>query len=271
MSSSGSGYDLSPTTFSPDGRLFQVEYANKAVENAGTALGIRCVDGVVMGVEKVLMSKLLKPGSNKQIATLGEHQGMTFSGWAPDARQLIEHGRSEVSNYEDTYGICIPPELLAERMAQYVHYFTIHGALRPFGVGAMVCGYDAETKVHALHMIEPNGVQYRYFGAALGKGRMGAKTEIEKLDLKNITCREALKHIAKIIHTLHDEGKDKPFELEMSWLCEESGWSHVQVPGALKTEVEEAAKKEIEDAEMDDDDDDDDDDDGGDDDDDGDE
>lgn len=252
--SSGSGYDLSPTTFSPDGRLFQVEYANKAVENSGTAIGIRCADGVVMGVEKVLLSPLLKKGSNKQIATLGAHQGMAFSGWAPDARQLIDRGRSEVASYEDTYDGVIPPAVLAERMAQYVHYFTLHGALRPFGVGAIVAGYDPETKTHALHMIEPNGVQYRYFGCALGKGRMGAKTEIEKLDLQNITVRQALKEVAKIIHTLHDEGKDKPFELELSWLCAESGWAHAHVPAALKEEAEQAAKKEIEDAEMEDDD-----------------
>ena len=87
---------------------------------------------------------------------------------------------------------------------------------------------------------------------------MGAKTEIEKLDFATITCREALKQIAKIIHTLYDEGKDKPFELELSWLCVESGWKHEFVPAALKGEIEAAAKKEIEDAEMEDDDDDDD-------------
>mmetsp|Transcript_51601 Transcript_51601/g.117466 ORF Transcript_51601/g.117466 Transcript_51601/m.117466 type:complete len:261 (-) Transcript_51601:37-819(-) len=259
MSSSGAGYDLSPTTFSPDGRLFQVEYANKAVEKSGTAIGIKCSDGCVLGVEKILLSPLLKSGTNKQLHTLGPHQGMAFSGSAPDARQLIERGRSEVDNYHDTYGSTIPPEVLAERMSQYVHYFTLHGALRPFGVGAIVCGYDPETKTHALHMIEPNGVQYRYYGCALGKGRMGAKTEIEKLDFATITCREALKQIAKIIHTLHDEGKDKPFELELSWLCVESGWKHEFVPAALKGEIEAAAKKEIEDAEMEDDDDDDDD------------
>lgn len=72
--------------------------------------------------------------------------------------------------------------------------------------------------------------------------------------MKAITCREALKAVAKIIHTLHDEGKDKPFELELSWLCEETGWRHVHVPEALKNESEAAAKKEIEDAEMEDDD-----------------
>jgi len=84
---------------------------------------------------------------------------------------------------------------------------------------------------------------------------MGAKTEIEKLNLTTITCREALKAVAKIIHTLHDEGKDKPFELELSWLCVESGWKHEHVPAAVAGEIEAAAKKEIEDAEMEDDDD----------------
>lgn len=83
---------------------------------------------------------------------------------------------------------------------------------------------------------------------------MGAKTEIEKLNLSTITCREALKAIAKIIHTLHDEGKDKPFELELSWLCTESSWKHEHVPAALAAEMEAAAKQEIEDAEMEDDD-----------------
>mmetsp|Transcript_85044 Transcript_85044/g.170179 ORF Transcript_85044/g.170179 Transcript_85044/m.170179 type:complete len:258 (+) Transcript_85044:80-853(+) len=253
--SSGAGYDLGTTTFSPDGRLFQVEYANKAVENSGTAIGIKCVDGCVLGVEKVLLSSLLKKGANRQLHTLGPHQGMAFSGWAPDARQLIDQGRQQVHSWDETYGSVIPPEVLAQQMAEYVHYFTLHGALRPFGVGAIVAGFDPETKTHALHMIEPNGVQYRYFGCALGKGRMGAKTEIEKLNLTTITCREALKAVAKIIHTLHDEGKDKPFELELSWLCVESGWKHEHVPAAVAGEIEAAAKKEIEDAEMEDDDD----------------
>uniref|UniRef100_A0A7S2BRB3 Proteasome subunit alpha type n=1 Tax=Florenciella parvula TaxID=236787 RepID=A0A7S2BRB3_9STRA len=250
MSSTGSGYDLSPTTFSPEGRIFQVEYATKAVENSGTSMGIRCTDGVVMGVEKVLLSKLLKKGANKQIATISEHSGMAFSGFGPDSRQLVNRAREEAHSYDDTYGSAIPPNVLAERMSQYMHYFTLHGALRPFGTGAIVAAYDPERKEHQLYMIEPSGVNFRFYGCALGKGRQGAKTEIEKLDLNTLTCRQALKEVARIIHILHDEAKDKPFELELSWLCAESGWKHTYVPAALKTEVEEAAKKEIEDAEM---------------------
>jgi len=250
MSSTGSGYDFSPTTFSPEGRIFQVEYATKAVENAGTAIGIRCVDGVVLGVEKVLINKLLKPGSNRQLATISKHAGMAYSGFGPDARQLVARAQSEAEDYEDSYGIHIPPEVLAERMSQYVHYFTLHGALRPFGCGAIVAAHDPERKEHQLYMIEPSGVNFRFFGAALGKGRQGAKTEIEKLDLSTLTCRAALKEVARIIHTLHEEGKDKPFELELSWLCEETDWKHVAVSAELRDAVEAEVKREIEEADV---------------------
>ena len=74
MASTGAGYDLSPTTFSPDGRIFQVEYATKAVENSGTVVGIRCADGVVLGVEKVMLSKMLLPSSNRRVAAVAPQQ-----------------------------------------------------------------------------------------------------------------------------------------------------------------------------------------------------
>lgn len=75
MASQGTGYDLSASTYSPDGRIFQIEYAMKAVENAGTAIGIRTKDGVVFGVENLVQSKLLVPGSNKRIFTVADHVG----------------------------------------------------------------------------------------------------------------------------------------------------------------------------------------------------
>ena len=88
MSSIGTGYDQSTTTYSPDGRVFQVEYATKAVDNSGTAIGIRCVDGVVMGVEKQKLSKLMVEGSNRRIFTVDKHTGMAISGLQADARQV---------------------------------------------------------------------------------------------------------------------------------------------------------------------------------------
>ena len=79
QTSIGTGYDLTNSVFSPDGRNFQVEYAVKAVENGGTSVGIRCKDGVVLAVEKVISSKLLKPGANKRIATIDRHMGVVCS------------------------------------------------------------------------------------------------------------------------------------------------------------------------------------------------
>lgn len=258
MASSGSGYDLSSSTFSPDGRIFQIEYASKAVENAGTALGLKCRDGVVLCVEKPLLNKMLLPNSSRRIHTIDTNSGVAVTGFISDGRQIVNRAREEASNYEETYGSKVPPTVLGDRLAAYVHYFTLHGSLRPFGVSALLASYDPETKEHSLQMVEPSGVSYEFFGCAAGKGRQPAKTEMEKLAINkpdaadNIDSREGVKQLARIIHLLHEEGKDKPFELEMSWLCEESGWEHKGVPRDFIKEAVEWAKKDIEEAEDDD-------------------
>lgn len=88
MSSIGTGYDLSASQFSPDGRVFQLEYAGKAVENSGTAIGIRGKDGVVFGVEKLVQSKLYEKGANKRIFNIDSHVGMVVAGLLADSRQV---------------------------------------------------------------------------------------------------------------------------------------------------------------------------------------
>lgn len=268
MASSGAGYDYSASTFSPDGRIFQVEYAGKAVENAGTAMGLKCRDGIVLCVEKPLFNRMLLPTSSRRIHSVDTHSGIAITGFVSDGRQIVNRARDEASSYFETYGSKIPPAILAERVSSYMHYFTLHGGLRPFGTTAFIASYDPESKEHALHMVEPSGISYQYYGCAAGKGRQPAKTEMEKLSLnkpvaeENISVREGVKQLARIIHTLYDDGKDKPFELEMSWLCEESGWKHKGVPKDVINESVEWAKQDIAEAEEDDGEDDSDDDEG---------
>lgn len=260
MASSGSGYDQSASTFSPDGRIFQVEYAGKAVENAGTAMGLKCRDGVVLCVEKPIFNRMLLPSSSRRIHTIDTNSGMAITGLVSDGRQIVNRSREEASSYCETYGSKVPPTVLAERIASYMHYFTLHGGLRPFGTTALIASYDRDTKDHSLFMVEPSGSVYQYFGCAAGKGRQPAKTEMEKLALnkpskeENMTVREGVKQLAKIIYNLYEEGKDKPFELEMSWLCEESGWEHKGVPRDVIKESVEWAKADIAAAEEEDDD-----------------
>ena len=129
MSSIGTGYDLSAAQFSPDGRVFQVEYALKAVENSSTAIGIRCNDGIILGVEKLVTSKLHESDSNQRIFNVDKHVGMAVAGLLTDAREVVDIARNEASNYRLQYGTPIPPKFLTERVAMYMHAYTLDSEL----------------------------------------------------------------------------------------------------------------------------------------------
>ncbi|ORY22125.1 proteasome subunit alpha type 3 [Naematelia encephala] len=243
MSSIGTGYDLSVSTYSPDGRLFQVEYASKAVEAAGVAVGLRCSDGVVLGVERLLHSKLLVKGSNRRIQSVDDHIGMATAGLLADGKHLAERGRDEASNFRDTYAQPVTVQILSDRLSAYVQAYTCYGSVRPFGISTLVGGVDKTGS--RLFCIEPSGVFYGYRATAVGKGRALARTELEKVLGKvdeagegSLTVRQGVLELARIIHLVHDDNKDKEFELELTWVCEESGNKHALVPADLLAEAD---------------------------------
>ncbi|CAF5198689.1 unnamed protein product [Rotaria magnacalcarata] len=179
MSSIGSGYDLSASQFSPDGRVFQVEYANKAVEASGTVVALRCKDGVAFAIEKIVTSRLYESGSNKRIHNVDKHIGMAVAGLLADARQLLTVARDEAKQYKYDYGVSIPVKYLADRLAMYMHAYTLYGFVRPFGCFILLAAYESDGP--QLYGVEPSGVTYGYYGIAVGKAQQTAKTEIEKL------------------------------------------------------------------------------------------
>ncbi|EFA83599.1 20S proteasome subunit alpha-3 [Heterostelium album PN500] len=248
MTSVGSGYDLSVSTFSPDGKIFQIEYANKAVENSGTVVAIRAKDGVVIGVEKIIPSKMLESTSNRRIHSIDLHVGIGIAGFLTDARQLVLRARDEAKQYKQVYGQPIPIKVLSQRIASFCHAFTLYGSVRPFGCSITVVGIDSYGP--QLFLIEPSGSCIGYFGTAMGKGKQAAKNELEKVKFADITCREAIKLVSKIIYSVHDEVKDKDFELELSWISTESNNVHQMVPAPLKDEAETLAKQALEEANM---------------------
>jgi len=228
MSGIGTGYDLSCTSYSPDGKIFQIDYAGKAVDSSGTAIGVRVKDGIVLGVEKLVISKMLEPTSNKRILPVDRHVGACFGGLSADAKCLVNRARTEAKNYKSFYQDIIPAKILSDRVAGFVQAYTLYGHLRPFGVSLILGAWDADGP--QLYMIEPSGLSYGYYGTAVGKAKQAAKGELEKLKLTEMTVVQATKEIARIIYSLHDEIKDKDFELEMSWICEASGYQHAWVP-----------------------------------------
>jgi 20S proteasome subunit alpha 7 len=127
----------------------QVEYAVKAVENGGTAVGIRCKDGVVLALEKLVTSKLLKPGANKRIATVDRNMGIVStarrpnrriaadkllqvsSGLLPDGRHFVSRARDEAAQWRQLYKAPIPASSLADRMGSYAQAYTSTPACDP--------------------------------------------------------------------------------------------------------------------------------------------
>ncbi|KAG9245665.1 nucleophile aminohydrolase [Calycina marina] len=273
MTSIGTGYDLTNSVFSPDGRNFQVEYAVKAVENGGTSIGIRCKDGVVLACEKVITSKLLKAGANKRIATIDRHMGAVSSGLVPDGRHFTSRAREEAASWRKVYKSPITTADLAGRMGGYMQAYTLYSSVRPFGVTAIVAGWDSELELPVdgqvgsgpsigsggkakdkkyggpgLYMIEPSGIYWGYYGAATGKGRQTAKAEMEKLNLAEgkMSLLDGVKEAAKIIYVAHADNKDKEFELEMTWISNLEGPTkgrHQEVPKELLEDAEKLAKK----------------------------
>eukprot|EP01080_Neovahlkampfia_damariscottae_P000352 gene352-6766_t len=240
MSSIGTGYDLSCTTYSPDGRLYQVEYAGKAVSNSGTAIGICCKDGVVLGVEKIIEYKMLEQESNRRIFNVDKHVGMAVAGYNPDCRQIVNKARSESVQYQQFYGSKIPGQLLCDRISSHVHLYTLYWHLRPFGSSVLLATYD--NKGPGLYMIEPSGTSWGYHACAVGKGKQAAKAELEKLKPEEMTCVEAVKEISKIIYGVYDKSKDKDFHLELSWVCDASKKVHEMVPEDIREQAIKEAK-----------------------------
>ena len=112
--------------------------------------------------------------------------------------------------------------------------------MRPFGCSVLIASYSDEGP--QLYALDPSGTSYRFFATAIGKGKNGAKSQLEKLDLTTLTAREAVTEAAKVIYSQHDPSKDKAIEIELSWVCDETNRMHQLVPPALHAEAEAAAK-----------------------------
>jgi len=244
MSGIGTGYDLSTSTYSPDGRVFQVEYAGKAVDASGTVVAAKCKDGIVMAVEKMVRSKLLVEGSSRRSFTIAKHAGVTVAGFQADARQIVLRARSECEQYKQAYGGVIPPHVLNDRIASFMHLYSVYWTVRPFGVGVLLASHGRDG--YELYQLDQAGAAYRCYAGAIGKARMAARTEIEKLNLEELSCKDALFELGKIIHTVHDDIKDKAFELELSWIGEETGNTFQLVPQEMKDEIETRIKAALE-------------------------
>lgn len=178
----GSQYNFSLTTFSPSGKLVQIEYAVNAVTQGSTSIGIRSQTGIVLATEKKLESGsplLVDQTSLQKVVKLTDHVGMVFSGIVPDHRVLLSKGRKLAQQYYQVYHEPIPTRILVQQLADVMQEATQRGGMRPYGISLLVAGMD-DKKEPSLFQVDPSGSYFAWKAAAIGKNHVNAKTFLEK-------------------------------------------------------------------------------------------
>jgi len=188
-------YDRAIVVFSPEGRLYQVEYAYKAVENATTILGIVFKGGVVLSAYKTT-NKLLVPESTEKIIKVDEHIGIGFCGFVADAHSLIEYARIKAQINRITFNEPISVKSLAKAIAHKKQQYTQIGGIRPYGVSFLIGGID--EKEH-LFETDPSGTLREWYGKAVGRGAKVANQMLEKEYKYDMSKDEAIKLSIKIM------------------------------------------------------------------------
>ena len=196
------GYDRAITVFSPDGRLFQVEYAREAVKRGTTSIGVKSSEGIVLAVDKRTTSNLVEASSIEKIFKIDEHIGAATSGLVADARALVERARVEAQINKITYSEPIRVESLSKKLCDMLQLYTQNGGVRPFG-SALIIGGVYENKCK-LFETDPSGALIEYKATAIGSGRSAAMDIFEEKYSDDVTLEGAI----KLAITAIDEATD---------------------------------------------------------------
>ncbi len=228
-------YDRAITVFSPDGRLFQVEYARAAVKRGSTTVGIKFKNGVVLIADKRIKSKLIEEDMMEKIYTIDEHIGCATSGLVADARVLVDYARIISQIEKVTYGEPITVEQLVKRISDYQQQYTQYGGVRPFGAALLIAGVD--EKGAFLMETEPSGAIMAYKAGCIGSGRETVMDILEKEYKENMSMQEAVELGMKAIESVSEDPLDR-MTIEIGIVTKKDGFKKLS-----KKEIEKHIKK----------------------------
>lgn len=185
-------YDTAVTRFSPNGHLFQVDYAFEAANRGACALGVKTKDSVILGVERKVIPKLQESSTIKKISQIDSHLAMTYAGLTSDARQLIQGVVLKCQQYAFDYDQRPTVNYVAKYVANVKQEYTQVGGRRPFGILSLLIGFD-QSKMPMLYLMEPSGSYSLWKAKAIGRGTKGAMEMLEKNYKDEINHEEGIK------------------------------------------------------------------------------
>ncbi|MFC7136713.1 archaeal proteasome endopeptidase complex subunit alpha [Halobaculum litoreum] len=200
-------YDRGITIFSPDGRLYQVEYAREAVKRGTASVGVRTAEGVVLAADKRSRSTLMEPESVEKLHKIDDHVGIASAGHVADARQLIDFARRQAQVNRLRYGEEMGIETLTKTVTDHIQQYTQVGGARPFGVALIVGGIeDGEPR---LFETDPSGTPYEWKALSIGANRGDVREHLEEGYHEELTIEAG---IELALSALSESGDDEGLE-----------------------------------------------------------
>lgn len=182
------GYDMTPTMYSPDGRIYQVEYAIETVKRGTLAIGIKTNQGVVMAVEEKPRT-LQTSNITQKIFQVDTHIGVAAAGYIPDARVQVDNARFFSQGNKMTYDEPVEIETVAKHLADQCHQYTQYSGVRPFGVALIIAGVD--VKGESVYVTDPSGTYVPYAAVAIGAGSEEVSDFLEKAYKEDMSLEDA--------------------------------------------------------------------------------
>jgi proteasome alpha subunit len=248
------GYDRAITVFSPDGRLFQVHYAQEAVRRGATVMGLKSKDGIAMLVDKRISTKLLEAESIEKIFKIDDHIGAVASGLVADGRALVDRARVEAQVNHITYGEPVSIEVLAKKISDHIQTFTQYGGVRPYGSALLLAGIDETGQ--RLFETDPSGALYEYKAVSIGANRNTVMELLENRYSTTMSIDEViLLGIEALYKSMESKGEMPTIEIgiiddktrKFRKLSEKEVQQYIEKSGVVKPGIEPEKKPEKED------------------------